>query len=321
MCGIAGILYRDGGGAGPLGEQLLGMARILGSRGLESTGLALYQELAPDRLVLRVHLEAPDAAAADERRRRLLDRLGRLVAVLEAEQVGALVRIVVGGLAEPDPPAGAPPRSGRADLAFVRRLTDLVESADGAEVFSIGTAMEVVKDVGPADELARRHCVSTFVGSHGLAHTRLATESRVDICHSHPFWARPFPDIAVVHNGQLTNHHKLRRRFERRGFHFLTENDSEVIAVFVADRLAQGASLDEALTDSIQELDGTFTYLVSTADGIGFAKDRFATKPLVVAECDQLVAMASEEIALEPVLTPACTVYEPEARAVRTWSR
>jgi hypothetical protein len=308
MCGIAGILNRDAGGASRLGEQLLGMARILGSRGIESTGLALYRQLPPAQLVLRVHLEAPDPLEAAARRDRLVDRIGTLAQVAESEQSGALVRALVKGVAD------------RSDLAFMRRLTDVIEMADAAEVFSIGTAMEIVKDVGPADELARQHCVSTFVGSHGLAHTRLATESRVDICHSHPFWARPFPDIAVVHNGQLTNHHKLRRRFERRGFHFLTENDSEVIAVFVADRLAQGASLEQALTDSIYELDGTFTYLVSTADGLGFAKDRFATKPLVVAECDEYVAMASEEIALEALVRPGCAVYEPEAKAVRTWS-
>ena len=309
MCGIAGILYRDGGGAGPLGEQLLGMARILGTRGLESTGMALYDELPADRLVMRVHLEVPSEAEAAARRRALLERIATLGTVLESEQIGPLARIVLGGVAD------------RSDRAYMRRLTDLAEVAGDAEVFSIGTALEIVKDVGPADELSKRHCVSTFHGTHGLAHTRLATESRVDICHSHPFWARPFPDIAVVHNGQLTNHHKLRRRFERRGFHFLTENDSEVIAVFVADRLSQGGSLEQALIESIGELDGTFTFLVSTAGSIGFAKDRFATKPLVVAECEGYVAMASEEIGLAPILTPACRVYEPEAREVRTWSR
>jgi len=307
MCGIAGFLWRDRAASGPLGQRLLDMARILGSRGLESTGLALYRQLPSDRLVLRIHVEEP--AAATEAQQRLLERIGALATVAEYERSGPLTRIVLSGVSD------------RADLGFMRRVIDAVEAADGAEGFSIGTAMEIVKDVGPADDLASQHCVSTFVGSHGLAHTRLATESRVDICHSHPFWARPFPDIAVVHNGQLTNHHKLRRRFERRGFHFLTENDSEVIAVFVADRLAQGASLEQALTDSICELDGTFTYLVSTADAIGFAKDRFATKPLVVAECNDYVAMASEEIALEPVMASGCTVYEPEARAVRTWSR
>ena len=125
----------------------------------------------------------------------------------------------------------------------------------------------------------------------------------------------------MVHNGQLTNDNKLRRSFQRRGYEFLTTNDSEVIAVFIADRLRAGVSLEEALTDSIEGLDGTFTYLVATRDGIGFAKDRFSTKPLIVAEDDGFVAMASEEVALEPVMTANTRVHEPTARTVRTWHR
>ena len=143
----------------------------------------------------------------------------------------------------------------------------------------------------------------------------------MNICYSHPFWARPFPDIAVVHNGQVTNHNKLRRSFQRRGYEFLTTNDSEVIAVFIADRLITGVTLEEALHDSIEGLDGTFTYLVTTRDGIGFAKDRFSTKPLVIAEDEGFVAMASEEVALSPVITDKTAVYEPTARSVRTWHR
>ena len=226
----------------------------------------------------------------------------------ESELRGSLVRTVVNGLPS------------ETDLEFLGRLTQAVEADDGLELFSIGAGMEIIKDTGPADEL-EKYGVSTFVGDHGLAHTRLATESRVDIGHSHPFWARPFPDISVVHNGQLTNHLKLRRQFENKGYSFLTENDSEVIAVYVANKLSKGATLQEALEDSVRELDGTFTYLVSTADGIGFAKDRFATKPLVVAETDELVALASEEGALGPVITEDADVYEPQARSVRTWLR
>ena len=163
--------------------------------------------------------------------------------------------------------------------------------------------------------------VAEFEGSHGLAHTRLATESRVDICYSHPFWARPFPDIAVVHNGQLTNHNKLRRSLQRRGYEFSTTNDSEVIAVFIADQLLNGLTLEESLIESIEQLDGTFTYLISTTDGIGFAKDRFSTKPLIVAENKSFVAMASEEVALHSMISEDTHLYEPTARAVQTWHR
>ena len=309
MCGIAGFFYKNGADrvpAVPLGTRLTDMATVLGSRGLDSTGMALYGALPAGHLALRVHLES-DGADAESRLSDIRDRVGQVASVAKASYSGNIARIELQGVDD------------LTDLDHMTRITHAVESA-GVELFSIGNAMEIVKDVGPAGELSV-YDVTGFNGSHGLAHTRLATESLVNICYSHPFWARPFPDIAVVHNGQLTNHNKLRRSFQRRGYEFLTTNDSEVIAVFIADRLRAGASLEEALTDSIEGLDGTFTYLVATRDGIGFAKDRFSTKPLIVAEDDDFVAMASEEVALEPVMTATTKVHEPTARTVRTWHR
>ena len=80
-------------------------------------------------------------------------------------------------------------------------------------------------------------------------------------------------------------------------------------------------SLEESLTESIEQLDGTFTYLISTSDGIGFAKDRFSTKPLIVAENKSFVAMASEEVALHSMISDDTDLYEPTAKAVQTWLR
>lgn len=306
MCGIAGFFYKNGGGEVSLGTRLTDMATVLGSRGLDSTGMALYGSLPAGHLALRVHLESA-GGDSEARLAEIRERVGEVATVASAQYSGNIARIELEGVTD------------TGDLDHMTRITHAVESA-GVELFSIGNAMEIVKDVGPASELAV-YDLKVFQGSHGIAHTRLATESRVDICYSHPFWARPFPDIAVVHNGQLTNHNKLRRSFQRRGYEFLTTNDSEVIAVFIADRLRAGTSLEEALTDSIEGLDGTFTYLVATRDGIGFAKDRFSTKPLIVAEDDGFVAMASEEVALEPVMTASTKVHEPTARTVRTWHR
>ena len=306
MCGIAGFFYKNGGGKVPLGTRLTDMATVLGSRGLDSTGLALYGALAPGHMVLRINLQA-DGSDPEAKLAEIRELVGEVATVAGVTYSGNIARIEIEGVED------------TSDLDHMTRITHAVESV-GVELFSIGTAMEIVKDVGPARELAV-YDVAGFQGSHGIAHTRLATESIVNICYSHPFWARPFPDIAVVHNGQLTNHNKLRRSFRRRGYEFLTTNDSEVIAVFIADRLRAGTTLEEALHDSIEGLDGTFTYLVATRDGIGFAKDRFATKPLIIAEDDGFVAMASEEVALEPVTTRDTAVYEPTARSVRTWHR
>ena len=164
--------------------------------------------------------------------------------------------------------------------------------------------------------------MSAFQGSHGIGHTRMATESRVDIAHSHPFWARPFPDISVVHNGQITNYHKLRRSWEQKGQRFATENDSEVIAIYIADKLEAGETLDTALRASIDDLDGTFAYLISTVNGIGLARDQFATKPLLYAENDEMVVLASEEISIRALFPdPTFVPRELQAKEVRWWLR
>ena len=161
-----------------------------------------------------------------------------------------------------------------------------------------------------------------FKGSHGLGHVRLATESEVKPEAAHPFWATGFGDIAIVHNGQITNYWKMRRRLEQRGFEFTTDNDSELIAVYLADKLSQGIELRHALETSIDDLDGTFSFLVSTKDEIGYAKDRLAVKPMIMYENDDLVAVASEEVSLNR-LFPGQTLntYEPPPGTFNTWSR
>ena len=167
--------------------------------------------------VVRVDLDRPDhddAAAA------VVDAANDLTTVKEWSRRGRGVRLLVASDGD-------------------GKLADWIEErVPGARVFSIGTAMEIVKDFGSAGDVDAAHDLRTFRGTHGIGHTRMATESRVDIAHSHPFWARPFPDISVVHNGQITNYHRLRRRLEQRGHRFATENDSEVIAVYIADKPA-----------------------------------------------------------------------------------
>ena len=303
MCGVVGLLYRDPGRTGPIGQTILHMLDVLGSRGVDGTGVALYGTPHEEpAFVLRVLLGG--RGPAHEQAARVKDRLERNATVQEAEVQHDYLRLVV------------------SDGDDVSALADAVEHGDpGIEVFSIGRAMEVVKQVGPARVLREKYCLSTFQGTHGIGHTRLATESRVDVSHCHPFWARPHADIAVVHNGQITNYRKLRRRMEMRGVHFCTDNDSEIIALYIAEQLESGATLQQALERSVDDLDGTFTYLISTAQGLGMAKDVFATKPLVVAETEEWVAIASEEVALCETFGGALQTYQPPAREVQVWLR
>jgi hypothetical protein len=202
----------------------------------------------------------------------------------------------------------------------VRILADAILGVPGVEIHSIGRSSEIIKDTGDSYELDRRHDISRLNGTHGVGHVRLATESQVDIRHSHPFWAYPFPDISVVHNGQLTNYHTLTRKLQQRGYRFQTHNDSEVIGVYIADKLSQGIKLGDALEQSLDDLDGTFTYVVSTDSGIGVAKDRWSAKPFVIFETGELVGVASEEVALRRVFPENVERFEPQEHTVLTWN-
>jgi glutamine phosphoribosylpyrophosphate amidotransferase len=147
----------------------------------------------------------------------------------------------------------------------------------------------------------------------------MATESDVDIRSAHPYWAYPFTDISVVHNGQLTNYWSFRRVMERRGHRFVSNCDSELIAVYVADRLDAGDGLEEAMRRSVSELDGVFTYLVATADQLGMAKDTMAAKPMVLYESDGFIALASEEMAIRSIFPHEIETSDPYDGEVRVW--
>ena len=301
MCGIVGVFYKGETGSGPVGQVLTDMCDQLFRRGPDSAGVALYGPPITDGLVVRVDLDRPDLDVAEGQ---VLEAADSVTSVKDAARSSRSLRLVVADDAE-------------------SKLADVIEErVPGARVFSVGTSMEIIKDLGMARDINERYSLRGFTGGHGIGHTRMATESRVDIAHSHPFWARPFPDISVVHNGQITNYHKLRRRLEQRGHRFATENDSEVIAVYVADKLEAGESLDAALSASIGDLDGTFAYLISTANGIGLARDQFATKPLLYAENNEMAILASEEISIRAIFPdPALVPRELQAKEVRWWLR
>ena len=302
MCGIGGILYKKGDahGLAPVGEELVRMLEAMSHRGMDSSGVTIAGESVPDDLIVRVWAD-PDGGY-QERFRGAEEVLARMGAVVGSRHsVGEYLRL---SLNYEGP---------------VRELADALVGVEGVEIHSIGECSEVVKDVGTGFALDQKHHISEIRGTHGIGHVRMATESRVAISHAHPFWAYPFPDITVAHNGQITNHHGLKRAYEDRGHRFQTDNDSELIAVYLADRMARGSSLREALVDSRRELDGTFTYLVSTKQGIGVAKDRWAAKPLVLMETEDIVALASEEVALQSVFPEDIERMDPEEGEVMTW--
>ncbi len=301
MCGIAGIMFKSETTGLDTGRALVEMLDGCQHRGPDSTGFALYAPADEGTLRIRFFVgDGDEAATAIERINYVLS--DHHAEVVSAETVGINYRVTVefGG-----------------DL---QRFAYAVEHA--ARVVSIGTSLDIVKDVGSAHDVNERYDVSSFQGSHGLGHVRLATESDVKPEASHPFWATGFADVAIVHNGQITNYWKMRRRLQQRGFEFTTDNDSELIAVYLADKLSQGISLKESLRTSIDDLDGTFSFLVSTRNEIGYAKDRIAAKPMIMYENDDLIAVASEEVSLNRLFPgQALDTREPPPGTYDTWTQ
>lgn len=305
MCGQCGLILQH---PGPIGHLLRVTEGAMVHRGPDSTGFALYGE-APDddRIIVRARagagIDPDEALSCIVGDMKLVDArlLGEPQVTPGGRDGGTFVRLAV---AFEGDPAG---------------LLAAIETTEGLNVHSMGRRLEIIKDVGTADEVSARHGVEEFVGTHGMAHSRLATESSVDVELSHPFWARPFLDVAITHNGQLTNYYKMRRLMSERNLAFLTDNDSELIAVYVAEQLSLGSSLHEALQRSITALDGVFTYLLSTEASIGCATDRLAIKPLLVSRVDGATAFATEEQALRRVFdTELVTQYVREG-TVAVW--
>jgi methylamine---glutamate N-methyltransferase subunit A len=309
MCGIAGIIYKDG--AHPIGAEMTRMLQSMKHRGPDSTGYALYGQPS-DLVVMRYKLadaNTPrDFEYADRLRRhrteveRRLHALDAKIHAIEEETEYAF----------------------RATLEYagdLKRLADYVEDVPDCEVLSLGHSLEIVKDLGDAESVADEYGLGEFNGTHAIGHVRMATESDVDISGAHPYWAYPFGDVAVVHNGQLTNYFHWKRRLERSGHRFQSECDSEIIAVYLAEKMGDGASLEDAMRDSLEELDGVFTYICVTKDALGVAKDEMAAKPLVLYEADDLVALASEEIAIRAVLDREIDTHDPYEGEVMVWER
>jgi methylamine---glutamate N-methyltransferase subunit A len=309
MCGIAGLIHR--GRSGNLGQEMTAMLQSLVHRGPDSTGFAFYGKGSADRLVMRFKVaEQEDLKSGFNIRRSIKER--RSEVDLRLKELGATI-------IEADQ---ATDYAFRYNLEFsgdVRRLADYVEDVEGAEVLSLGRALELIKDLGDATTVAQQYGLAGFNGTHAIGHTRMATESDVDIRSAHPYWAYPFHDIAVVHNGQLTNYWSYRRALERRGHRFVSNCDSELIAVYIADQLQQGADLEDAMRRSVSELDGVFSYLVTTADKLGMAKDSMAAKPMVLYESDDFIALASEEIAIRSIFPFEIETSDPYEGEVRVW--
>ncbi len=309
MCGIAGLIHR--GKSSNVGSEMTSVLQSLKHRGPDSTGFALYGSPTENQYVMRFKV------AEQEDMNRGFDIHQEVVARQE-EVDKRLASLGVNVINKKE----ATDYSHRYTFGFggdMKKLADYIEDIEGAEILSIGEGLELIKDLGDATVVSEQYSLAGFQGTHGIGHTRMATESDVDIRSAHPYWAYPFNDVSVVHNGQLTNYWTFRREMERLGHRFMSNCDSELIAVYIANRMDQGDDLEEAMTRSVEELDGVFTYLVATSDKLGMAKDVMAAKPMVLYESDDFVGLASEEVAIRSIFPNEIETFDPYEGEVRVW--
>jgi hypothetical protein len=311
MCGIAGLIHR--GKSTNVGGEMQNMLQSLKHRGPDSTGYALYGDGNSNNYILRFKVgenvkEGSSAKIEDP------SVYEKRVTQVNSEIISAGATIVK--------EEKATPYSFRYVLKCDDDLLELakkIESVEMTEILSLGKSLELVKDIGDASVVADQYGLNNFSGTHGIGHTRMATESGVDIRSAHPFWGYPFSDVSVVHNGQLTNYWNTRRKLEKLGMRFMSTCDSELIAVYIADKIRKGVDLDEAMHSSLNDLDGVFTYLVATKDKLGMAKDYMAAKPMVLYESDELVVLASEEVAIRTLLPHEIDTHDPYEGEVKVW--
>lgn len=295
MCGIVGLFLKDKALEPQLGSLLAGMLEVMTDRGPDSAGFAIYGAGKPDHVKLTVRGNGLDVVAGQIAESKIaapvegVVRDSHLILTLPANQENAI----------------------RGWLATER--PDLV-------VIGAGERIELYKEVGLPADVASRFNLAGMSGTHGIGHTRMATESAVTTDGAHPFSTSA--DQCLVHNGSLSNHRSLRRMLEPKGIHFATDNDSEVAAGYLSWKLREGASLAAALEASLDDLDGFFTFVVGTESGFAVVRDPISCKPAVMAETDQYVAFGSEYRALVglPGIEKA-RVFEPEPARVYVWER
>ena len=298
MCGIVGLFAKSPEIEERLGVHLAAMLVQMSSRGPDSAGVAVYRDPAPSgSSKLTLYSSDPREVWAA-----VSDALREAFGGCSEPSVRASHAVFVVG-AEADE-AESWVRANRPDL----------------RVMSAGHVIEIYKETGLPEEFARAFNLDDFKGTHALGHTRMATESRVTTEGSHPF-STGF-DLCLVHNGSLSNHNRLRESLSREGIEFQTENDTEVAAGYLAWRLREGASLEQALEGCLEDLDGFYTFAVGTADGFAVLRDPIACKPAVLAETDDWVAMSSEwrAIAMLPGAADA-VAWEPEPGVVYAWEK
>jgi glutamate synthase domain-containing protein 1 len=287
LCGIAGIVYKDKN-LHNIGDDMTKMLNALQHRGPDSAGFAIYGGLGlkEDEYILNIQIDNEETIINSVK-----DAISLETPIKQDKIIPSNDNYIVYKC-----------KIALNKFSKLKPLIKKVDSLDDVIVLNGSHSFEMIKDIGYVLDIADKYNVKDVKGTHAIGHTRFSTESNVDMYHAHPFQTYIIKDVTVVHNGQITNYWKIRDPLERKGHVFETNNDTECLVHYIADKLDTGYSLEEALEQSVEDMDGPFSYIIGTPNGIGIAKDQLGLRPGVMAEDDNVFAIASEEVSLREVM-------------------
>ena len=296
MCGIVGLFLKDKSLETALGEMLTQMLITMSDRGPDSAGIAIYKN--PTNSFTKITVQSSQPQIDFKNIKTELENFSNQKLEIITIDTHAIITI---------------------ETKYLNNIKEiLTTSFHNIRIMSIGDSIEIYKEVGLPETVANRFDISKMSGSHGIGHTRMATESAVTTMGAHPFSTGN--DQCLVHNGSLSNHNSLRRKLLKEGIKCETDNDTEVAAAYLTYKMNDGYNLGDALKAGITELDGFYTFLVGTKSGFGVLRDPIACKPAVLAETEQYVAFGSEYRALVNLPNiDIAKVWEPEPATVYFW--
>ena len=292
MCGIVGIYLKTKKFEKSLGKFLSEMLNNMSSRGPDSAGFAIYNDEKNNKYKYSLCLNNQDFNAFKKQIKKIIK---------DAKIVKISDHVILKTKEKP-----------------LKLLNIIGKNFNEISIVGYGKSIEIFKQVGNPKDVVERFNLKKLSGSHGIGHTRMATESAITTDGSHPYSTGE--DECLVHNGSLSNHNNLRRDLVKKGNLFKSENDTEVAAGYISRNLLNKKSLKETLTDGLNDLDGFYTFITGTKNGFAIVRDEIACKPAVVAETKDYVAIASEFQAMAhlPKVNSA-KIFEPEPGVVYSW--
>ena len=293
MCGIVGIYLKNKKYHKDLGKFLSGMMNNMATRGPDSAGFAIYSSEKKNKFKYSICFSNINSS---ELKKNLLKKIkdGKIKIISD--------HIIVETSLNPS------------------KVLNIINRFENLSLVGYGNAIEIFKQVGNPKDVVKNFNLEKFSGSHAIGHTRMATESAITTDGSHPYSTGQ--DECLVHNGSLSNHNNLRRSLKKRGIEIKSQNDTEVAAGYISNGLSNNKSLKETLIDGLKDLDGFYTFISGTKNGMAIVRDEIACKPAVVAETNDYVAIASEFQAMAhlPGVNNA-KIFEPDPGLVYSWGQ